>query len=80
MNNSLINEALTDIEVPVSDHCSSLEICPAPNLHLFITYNLKLIKYSITFNFYRTQVNLGSDLWVRMSVSDSERFVKLNFS
>ena len=29
-------------------------------------------------NFYRTQVNLGSDLWVRMSVSDSERFVKLN--
>ena len=22
-------------------------------------------------NFYRTQVNLGSDLWVRMSVTDS---------
>ena len=25
--------------------------------------------------FYRTQVNLGSDLWVRMSVSEYKTFV-----
>ena len=34
------------------------------------------------FNFYRTQVNLGSDLWVRMSVTNKQTnydtFVKLN--
>ena len=27
--------------------------------------------------FYRTQVNLGSDLWVRMSVSESKRLLRL---
>ena len=27
-------------------------------------------QYESHFNFYRTQVNLGSDLWVRMSVTD----------
>ena len=29
--------------------------------------------------FYRTQVNLGSDLWVRMSVTHYKRFVRLNW-
>ena len=29
--------------------------------------------------FYRTQVNLGSDLWVRMSVRPSERLLRLNW-
>ena len=28
--------------------------------------------------FYRTQVNLGSDLWVRMSVTNYVTFVRLN--
>ena len=28
--------------------------------------------------FYRTQVNLGSDSWVRMSVTHYDTFVKLN--
>ena len=31
----------------------------------YVTENLTLCRI----NFYRTQVNLGSDLWVRMSVS-----------
>ena len=29
--------------------------------------------------FYRTQVNLGSDLWVRMSPTNKQRFVRLNW-
>ena len=29
--------------------------------------------------FYRTQVNLGSDLWVRLSVSEWVMFLKLNW-
>ena len=29
----------------------------------------KLRNFGKSFDFYRTQVNLGSDLWVRMSVS-----------
>ena len=29
--------------------------------------------------FYRTQVNLGSDLWVRMSVPPSETLLRLNW-
>ena len=33
-------------------------------------YLLNNSKYSHLSNFYRTQVNLGSDSWVRMSVSD----------
>ena len=28
-------------------------------------------------SFYRTQVNLGSDLWVQLSMSPPERFVRL---
>ena len=28
--------------------------------------------------FYRTQVYLGSDLWVRVSLTESKTFVKLN--
>ena len=30
-------------------------------------------------NFYRTQVNLGSDLWVRMSQTNKQTFVRLNW-
>ena len=36
-----------------------------------------LIATTLNTNFYRTQVNLGSDLWVRMSVRHSMMFLKL---
>ena len=45
-------------------------------LTFFVLFNTILGPFFTPF--YRTQVNLGSDSWVRMSVSESRTLVRLN--
>ena len=47
-------------------------------LSTFRVTHSKTQSQPLNLTFYRTQVNLGSDLWVRMSVTKSMMFLKLN--
>ena len=43
-----------------------------------VTRYMIMIKTIVLPIFYRTQVNLGSDLWVRMSVRNKQTLCRLN--
>ena len=50
-------------DVQPEEQLQSEELCKDRTLHEF--FRLKVV-----FNFYRTEVYLGSDLWVRVSLTD----------
>ena len=70
------------VVVKVEDVCS--ESCAKKIIRIWMSHNRKfwLIKRpncKFCIPFYRTQVNLGSDLWVRMSVRHKQSLCRLNW-
>ena len=56
--------------------CSLLYALLYPKIHPVLSCPVHHSAISIQDGFYRTQVNLGSDSWVRMSVTPSKTFVQ----